>query len=80
MSLIPKFGTFTNGVYDIKGVVIFKRVIGKVVRTDYPYIHGMGKWVYLSEYHLKGDTKPQFIRKSKYNMWYSNDEIEWFKY
>lgn len=71
-----KIGIFTNGLYDIKGIIVFGRLIGKVVRSDFEYIYKVGQFVYLPEY-LGEDTFPQFIKKKNKNIQTYRDEYEW---
>lgn len=48
---VPKFGTFTNGPYRIKGVRIFGNMIGWIVESYYPMVYDIGKFVVLPEYN-----------------------------
>lgn len=80
MNFLPKFGSFTNGMYVVTGVVIFRRLIGKVVHSNYPQIHQVGDWVNWPHYRNKTTKKPQFIKKSKFNSWYYEEEIDWHKF
>lgn len=79
MGLLPRFGTFTNGTYVILGCIIFKRVIGKIINSDYPHLNEIGDWVNWPEYSNKKDKKPHFIKKEDYKNWYSDDDIDWYK-
>ncbi len=58
-----KIGIFTNNVYDILGIVIFKTLYGIVIKTKYPSVYKKYKCVNLPLYHLPTDKKPQFIKK-----------------
>jgi hypothetical protein len=58
--LIPRFGTFTNGAYKIKGIMFLGSLYGKVVESYYPMVYEVGEFVSLPEYHLSGDDEPQF--------------------
>ena len=58
-----KIGVFTNGVYDIVGIVLFKTLYGIVIKTRYPSIYRLYQKVGLPYYHLPIDKKPQFIKK-----------------
>jgi len=62
--IIPKFGKFTNGYYDIIGIIWFGRLIGKCIRSEFEYVIKTGSIVSLPEYHLPNDTKPQFKIKN----------------
>ena len=53
--LIPRFGTFTNGAYKIKGIMFLGSLYGKVVESYYPMVYEVGEFVSLPEYHLSGD-------------------------
>jgi hypothetical protein len=65
--VIPKFGKFTNGKYDIVGVIWLGSVVGKCTYSYYEHLIHVGKWVELPEYHLNSDIAPQFYRKPKPN-------------
>lgn len=58
-----KIGVFTNGVYDIVGIVIFKKLYGIIIKTNYPSVYKLRQWVEISFYHLPTDEKPQFRKK-----------------
>ena len=60
--IIPRFGNFTNGYYDIRGIMWLGRLNGICTRSDYNNIIEVGKWVCLPEYHLKKDKQPQFYK------------------
>ena len=49
---VPKFGTFTNGPYRIKGIRVFGNLCGKVVESYYPMVYDIGEFVILPEYTL----------------------------
>jgi hypothetical protein len=55
-----KVGTFTNRVFDIFGIVIFKKVIGVVKSSTIPHIVKRGEWVIFPLYRGK---KIQFHSK-----------------
>jgi hypothetical protein len=61
--IIPKFGKFTNGYYDIVGIIWFGRLIGKCVRSEFECVIKVNEIVDLPEYHLPNDIKPQFRKK-----------------
>jgi hypothetical protein len=63
--VIPKIGTFTNGNYDIKGVMLLGRLIGYCTYSRYDYVMCVGEYKNLPKYHLKNDLKSQFIKKNK---------------
>lgn len=59
-------GIYTNGAYDILGIVILKKLYGIVIKTNYPSVYEKYKFVELPMYHLPTDKKPQFVNKLKY--------------
>ena len=59
------FGMFTNGVYDIVGMMYRGRLKGYVAKTGYSHVMEVGESVNLSQYHLETDTIPQFYLKDK---------------
>lgn len=58
-----KIGVFTNQVYDIAGIVLFKKLYGIVIKTRYPSVYRFSQWVEIPFYHLPTDEKPQFRKK-----------------
>ena len=62
--IIPKFGKFSNGYYDIVGIMWLGRLIGKCTYSAYKYVMEVGDWKDLPQYHLKKDRIPQFYRVS----------------
>lgn len=58
-----RLGIFTNGVYDIAGIVLFKKLHGIVIKTSYPSIYKLYQNVEIPYYHLPTDKKPQFVKK-----------------
>ena len=58
-----KIGIFTNGVYDIAGIVLFKTLYGIVIKTNYPSVYRLHQRVEIPYYHLPTDKKPQFVKK-----------------
>ncbi len=58
-----RIGIFTNDVYDIVGIVIFKKLYGIVIKTKYPSVYRLYQSVEISYYHLPTDKKPQFRKK-----------------
>ena len=58
--IIPKFGTFTNGPYTIKGFALFGKINGIVIESYYPSVYEVGRKVSIPEYHLPDDDDPQF--------------------
>jgi hypothetical protein len=58
-----RIGIFTNGVYDIVGIILFKTLYGIVVKTNYPSVYKKYQKVNLPLYHLSTDKNPQFIKK-----------------
>jgi hypothetical protein len=56
-------GVFTNGAYNVAGIVLFKTLYGIVIKTNYPSVYKKYQIVELPLYHLPTDTKPQFIKK-----------------
>lgn len=58
--LIPQFGTFTNDVYEITGLMWFGRLFGKCVKSKYPSVINACDWKNLPQYHLSSDIVPQF--------------------
>lgn len=58
-----KIGVFTNQVYDIAGIVLFKKLYGIVIKTKYPSVYRLRQWVEIPFYHLPTDEKPQFRKK-----------------
>lgn len=63
--LIPRFGTFTNGPYRIKGIMFYGKLYGKVIESYYPMVHDVGEYISVPEYHLPEDEFPQFFRYEK---------------
>ncbi len=72
-----KIGIFTNGLYDIKGIIFFGRLIGKVIRSDFEYVYKVGQFVNLPEYNTQDDIEPQFIKKQNKNSQTYRDEYDW---
>jgi hypothetical protein len=72
-----KIGIFTNGLYDIKGIIVFRRLIGRVIRSDFEYIYKVGQFVNLPEYHNQEDVEPQFVKKQNKNIQTYRDEYDW---
>ena len=60
--VIPKFGTFSNGDYDIVGVMWFGRLIGKCTKSRWNSVMNVGDWKDLPQYHLRTDMIPQFLK------------------
>jgi hypothetical protein len=60
--IIPRFGTFTNGPYKVKGVMFLGKLYGKVLESYYPMVHDIGSFVVMSEYRLPDDEDPVFYR------------------
>ncbi len=58
-----RIGIFTNDVYDIAGIVLFKKLYGIVIKTKYPSVYRLYQSVEISYYHLPTDKKPQFRKK-----------------
>jgi hypothetical protein len=58
-----KLGVFTNNAYDIAGIVLFKRLYGVVIKTNYPSVYKLYQIVEIPYYHLPTDKQPQFIKK-----------------
>ena len=58
--VIPRFGTFTNGPYEIRGIMFLGQLNGKVVKSHYPMVYDVGEFVSVPEYHLPNDDEPQF--------------------
>jgi len=58
-------GIYTNNAYDIFGIVLFKRLYGIVIKTNYPFVYKKYQKVDLPLYHLPTDKKPQFYKKLK---------------
>jgi hypothetical protein len=56
---------YTNGPYDIVGVVFRKRLYGVCVRSEFEYVIRPWSWVSLPMFHLKSDSKPQFVPKKR---------------
>lgn len=56
-------GVYTNGPYDILGIVISNKLFGIVTKTNYPSVYKKYKFVELPMYHLPKDKKPQFVKK-----------------
>ena len=59
-----QIGIFTNGVYDIVGIVVFKKLYGIVIKTKYPSVYKLYQSVEIPYYHLPTDKKPQFRKKA----------------
>ena len=60
--IMPKFGKFSNGYYDIVGIIWFGRLIGKCVESRWNSVMNVGDWKNLPQYHLKSDIIPQFLK------------------
>ena len=60
--LIPHLGKFTNGDYDICGIMWFGRLMGKCTKSRWNSVMNVGDWKNLPQYHLKDDINPQFIK------------------
>jgi hypothetical protein len=58
-----QIGVFTNNVYDIVGIVLFKRLYGIIINTNYPFVYKKYQKVDLPLYHLPTDINPQFYKK-----------------
>ena len=67
--LIPQFGKFSNGDYDIVGVLWFGRLIGKCSESRWNSIMNVGDWKDLPQYHLRTDMIPQFFKIMSHNCW-----------
>jgi hypothetical protein len=61
--LIPRFGVFTNGLYDIKGCIWFGRCFGFISGSRYNSVANVGDWKNWRQYNSKTDLTPQFKRK-----------------
>lgn len=59
---IPQFGKFSNGAYDIVGVLWFGRLIGKCTESKWNSVMNVGDWKDLPQYHLRTDMIPQFLK------------------
>ncbi|MEE9214844.1 MAG: hypothetical protein V3U54_08640 [Thermodesulfobacteriota bacterium] len=59
------FGMFTNGIYDIVGMMYKRRLTGYVAKSHHTGVLSVGERVDLPQYHLEADTKPQFYLKEK---------------
>ena len=59
---IPQFGNFSNGAYDIVGVLWFGRLIGKCTESRWNSVMNVGDWKDLPQYHLRTDMIPQFLK------------------
>jgi hypothetical protein len=53
-------GIYSNNAYDIFGIVLFKRLYGIVIKTNYPSVYKKYQIVDLPLYHLPTDKNPQF--------------------
>jgi hypothetical protein len=60
--VIPSFGKFTNGMYDIVGVMWFGRLYGRCTKSRWNSVMNVGDWKNIPQYHLRSDTKPQFFK------------------
>ena len=59
---LPSFGKFTNGMYDIVGVMWLGRLHGRCTKSMWNSVMNMGDWKDLPQYHLRSDMKPQFFK------------------
>lgn len=59
---LPSFGKFTNGMYDIVGVMWLGRLYGKCTKSRWNSVMNVGDWKDLPQYHLRSDMKPQFFK------------------
>lgn len=55
-------GIFTNGVYDILGISINKKIIGVIIKTLNPHIYKKYTFVIWPKYATPS-SKPNFIKK-----------------
>ena len=51
---------YTNGVYWILGICIWRQIFGVCVKTSHPQVKRVGEFLVWPEYHLKTDIVPQF--------------------
>lgn len=61
-----KIRIFTNGYYDILGIIINKKLIGICIKTLFPKVKEKWDFVVWPEYHTPNCIHPQFIRKKYY--------------
>ena len=61
--IFPNVGKFTNGDYDIVGILWFGRVLGICTRSRWNSVMNVGDLKNLPQYHLKKDDIPQFYKK-----------------
>jgi hypothetical protein len=52
---------YTNRVYWILGIKIFKKIYGVILKSYHPSVHKPGNFSVMSEYHLHTDNTPQFF-------------------
>ena len=60
--IIPQFGKFSNGAYDIVGVLWFGRLVGKCTASRWNSVMNVGDWKDLPQYHLRSDMISQFLK------------------
>jgi hypothetical protein len=60
--VLPSFGKFTNGMYDIVGVMWLGRLYGRCTKSRWNSVMNVGDWKNLPQYHLRSDTKAQFFK------------------
>ena len=62
-------GIFTNGAYDVLGIIIKHQLIGIVVKTKYSCMYKRFEFVTFPEYPRGygswSDEKPQFVKRIK---------------
>lgn len=56
-------GVYTNGAYDIFGIVISKKLYGIVIKSKYTSVYAKYEFVEMDMYNLSNDRKPQFVKK-----------------
>ena len=64
-----QMGIFTNGAYDVLGVIVDHQLKGIIIKTKYPAQYRKFQFVFFPEYHygfsIWSDEKPQFVKRVK---------------
>lgn len=60
-----KFGIFTNGYYEVFGIIYSRWIYGICVKSEYLFVKAKWEYVNWPEYHLETDVKSQFWKRNK---------------
>lgn len=59
-TLIPTFGVFTNGYYDVKGALWLNRIIGECKYSKWRYIMKVGDMINIPQCYSSITKKPNW--------------------